>query len=74
MSSATSSSRARRWRRPMSPAWRRCSLTQGVTDPKAVEAVIERFATDIGPTGRDNDTGFGVINPRATIRGLGIAK
>jgi serine protease len=49
-------------------------MTQGVTDPKAVEAVIERFATDIGPTGRDNDTGFGVINPRATIRGLGISK
>jgi serine protease len=49
-------------------------MTQGVTDPKAVEAVIERFATDIGPAGRDNDTGFGVINPRATIRGLGISK
>jgi serine protease len=49
-------------------------MAQGVTDPKAVEAVIERFATDIGPNGRDNDTGFGVINPRATIRGLGISK
>jgi serine protease len=49
-------------------------MTQGVTDPKAVEAVIKRFATDIGPAGRDNDTGFGVINPRATIRGLGISK
>ena len=49
-------------------------MAQGVTDPKAVEAVIERFATDIGANGRDNDTGFGVINPRATIRGLGISK
>ena len=49
-------------------------ITQGVTDPKAIEAVIERFATDIGPSGRDNDTGFGVINPRATLRGLGISK
>jgi serine protease len=49
-------------------------ITQGVTDPKAVETVIERFATDIGPSGRDNDTGFGVINPRATLRGLGISK
>jgi serine protease len=49
-------------------------MTQGVTDPKAVEAVIKRFATDIGPAGRDDDTGFGVINPRATIRGLGISK
>ena len=49
-------------------------MSQGVTDPKAIEAVIERFATDVGPSGRDNDTGFGVINPRATIRGLGISK
>lgn len=49
-------------------------MTQGVTPPRAVEAVIERFATDVGPTGRDNDTGFGVINPRATIRGLGVRR
>jgi serine protease len=49
-------------------------MTQGVTDPKAVEKIIERFATDIGPPGRDNDTGFGVINPRATIFGLGLSR
>ena len=28
------------------------------------------FATDAGVPGRDNDTGFGVINPRNTLRGL----
>jgi serine protease len=49
-------------------------ITQGVTNPKAVEAAIEKFATDIGTAGRDNDTGFGVINPRATIRGLGLSR
>ena len=48
-------------------------MTQGVTTPVAVEKVIERFATDTGAPGRDNDTGFGVINPRATIRGLGLS-
>jgi serine protease len=47
-------------------------MQQGVSDPKAVEIVIERFATDVGPAGRDNDTGAGVINPRATLRGLGL--
>ena len=73
-SSATSSSRARRWPTPHVAGLAALLMTQGVTDPKAVEAVIERFATDIGPAGRDNDTGFGVINPRATIRGLGISK
>jgi serine protease len=49
-------------------------VQQGVTDPKAIEAAIEHFATDVGPAGRDNDTGFGVINPRATLRGLGVSR
>ena len=44
-------------------------MNQGVTDPKAVEWAIEHFATDVGVPGRDNDTGFGVINPRNTLRG-----
>jgi len=47
-------------------------MTQGVTSPVAVEKVIKRFATDTGAPGRDNDTGFGIINPRDTIRGLGL--
>ncbi|MBK5298636.1 MAG: S8 family serine peptidase [Vicinamibacteria bacterium] len=49
-------------------------VDQGVTDPKAVEAAIKRFATDLGPAGRDNEYGYGLINPRATLRGLGLAQ
>jgi serine protease len=49
-------------------------MNQGVTDPKAVEWAIEHFATDVGAPGRDNDTGFGVINPRNTLRGLGVSR
>jgi len=49
-------------------------MKQGVKSPKAVEAIIEATATDVGPAGRDNDTGFGVINPRAAIFGMGLAK
>jgi serine protease len=49
-------------------------INQGVTDPKAVEWAIEHFATDVGAPGRDNDTGFGVINPRNTLRGLGVSR
>ena len=49
-------------------------VKQGVKSPKAVEAIIEATATDVGPAGRDNDTGFGVINPRAAIFGMGLAK
>jgi hypothetical protein len=49
-------------------------MDQGVTSPEGVEAAIKKFATDIGPKGRDNDTGFGLLNPRATIRGLGLRR
>ena len=49
-------------------------IDQGVKSPKAVEKSIEMFATDIGPRGRDNETGYGLINPRATLRGLGLRR
>ena len=49
-------------------------IDQGVTNPKAVEAALEKFATDSGPSGRDNEYGYGLINPRATLRGLGLAR
>jgi len=49
-------------------------MQQGITSPAAVEAAIEQFATDLGPSGRDEQYGFGLINPRASLRGLGLAK
>ena len=49
-------------------------MDQGITSPQAVEAAMKAFATDVGPSGRDNETGYGVINPRATIRGLGLRR
>jgi serine protease len=48
--------------------------TQGITSPAAIEAAIRRFATDRGPAGRDEEYGYGLINPRATLRGLGLIK
>lgn len=47
---------------------------QGITSPAAIEAAMKRFATDRGGPGRDNDYGEGLINPRATLRGLGLAR
>ena len=47
---------------------------QGITSPAAIEAAMKRFATDRGPTGRDNEYGEGLISPRATLRGLGLAR
>jgi serine protease len=49
-------------------------MQQGVTSPAAIEAALERFATDIGETGRDSFFGFGLVDARNTLRGLGLAK
>lgn len=49
-------------------------MSQGITSPAAIEAAIKRFATDLGPPGRDDEYGHGLINPRATLRGLGLLK
>jgi serine protease len=49
-------------------------MQQGITDPAAVEAALERFATDLGDTGRDPVFGFGLIEARNTLRGLGLAR
>jgi serine protease len=47
---------------------------QGLTSPAAMEAAMKQFATDRGPAGRDDEYGVGLINPRATLRGLGLAR
>jgi len=49
-------------------------MQQGITDPAAVEAVLEHFATDLGAAGRDSLYGFGLVNARAVLRGLGVAR
>lgn len=49
-------------------------MQQGITSPAALEAVMKRYATDLGPPGRDDEYGHGLINPRASLRGLGLAK
>lgn len=49
-------------------------MQQGITDPAAIEAALERFATDLGDSGRDSLFGFGLVNARNTLRGLGLVK
>lgn len=48
--------------------------SQGVTNPAAIEAALKRFARDLGPAGRDDEYGHGLIDARATLRGLGVAR
>ena len=47
---------------------------QGITSPAAIEAAMKRSATDLGASGRDNEYGYGLINPRNALRGLGILR
>ncbi len=49
-------------------------MQQGIKSPAAIEAAMEQYATDLGPAGRDDQYGYGLINPRAALRGMGLVK
>ena len=49
-------------------------MQQGITNPAAIEAALEKFAKDLGDPGRDNTFGYGLVQARDTLRGLGLAK
>ena len=49
------------------------SRLPGVT-PAQVEAIIRDTAQDIGAPGKDNEFGYGLIQPRAALFGRGIRK
>jgi serine protease len=48
--------------------------SQGITNPAAIESALKHFARDLGPPGMDPEYGAGLIDARATLRGLGVAK
>jgi serine protease len=49
-------------------------MQQGITDPAAIEAAMKQFARDLGRAGVDDEYGHGLIQPRTTLRGLGLAR
>jgi serine protease len=49
-------------------------MQQGITSPAAIEAAMKRYAIDLGEPGRDIEYGYGLINPRGSLRGLGLAR
>jgi serine protease len=49
-------------------------MQQGITNPAAIEAAMKHFAKDLGAGGRDDEYGYGLIQPRATLRGMGLIK
>jgi serine protease len=48
--------------------------SQGVTSPAAIEAAIKKFARDLGAAGVDDEYGAGLVDAKATLRGLGVAR
>jgi serine protease len=49
-------------------------MQQGLKSPAVIEAALEHFALDLGTPGRDTMYGYGLIDARATLRGLGLAR
>ena len=47
-------------------------MSQGVTNPAAVEALIKATARNLGAPGRDDLYGYGLIQPRVALRGVGV--
>lgn len=47
---------------------------QGIKDPKAIKAIMEQTAEDLGNPGRDDRFGWGLIRPAEALKGLGISK
>jgi subtilisin family serine protease len=49
-------------------------MSQGVTNAAVVEALIKKTARPLGAGGRNNEYGFGLIQPRGALFGFGLAK
>jgi len=49
-------------------------FAQGIKSPAAIEAALEKSAVDLGPPGRDDEFGYGLIDVRAALRGLGVGR
>jgi serine protease len=49
-------------------------VSQGVTKPAAMEALITMTAKDLGAPGRDDEYGSGLIQPRTAIFGFGYGR
>jgi serine protease len=49
-------------------------MSHGITAPSVVETIIRRTAKDLGDTGKDTSFGYGLIQPRAALFGVGVIK
>ena len=49
-------------------------MSRGVRDPRRVEIVIKGSALDLGARGRDQEFGYGLLQPRAALFGFGVMR
>ena len=49
-------------------------MSRGITSPPVIEAILKRTAKDIGAAGKDTSFGYGLIQPRAALFGVGVVK
>jgi serine protease len=49
-------------------------ISQGVTSPAAVEALIKATARDLGAAGFDTEYGYGLVQPRRALFGFGVSR
>ena len=49
-------------------------VSQGVTSPRAIEAILKATAEDLGAAGRDDSFGYGLVQPRTALFGQGIRR
>jgi serine protease len=49
-------------------------ISQGVTNPAAVEGLLKGTARDLGTPGRDDEFGYGLIQPRTALLGFRLGK
>ena len=46
-------------------------VSRGITNPATIEGILRQTARDLGTPGRDNEFGYGLIQPFAALFGLG---
>jgi serine protease len=49
-------------------------VAQGITRPADIERALTRTARDLGTSGKDDEFGYGLIQPRMALFGLGIRR
>ncbi len=49
-------------------------VSQGYSNPAVIETALRKFARDLGTAGADAEYGAGLLDARATLRGLGVAR